>query len=113
MDILKIVLLFLTNLIFFLRKPFQGDGTWTKGTSWKPKSRFNGPNAHNRNWQPRRDSSGRNAINSQLRSGNNFTTEESVEKIIPHGEEINEDKLDFESLYPLPNLPRVCSLYQF
>ncbi|XP_078170379.1 uncharacterized protein LOC144564651 isoform X2 [Carex rostrata] len=84
----------------------RGDGTWTKGTSWKPKSRFNGPNAHNRNWQPRRDSSGRNAINSQLRSGNNFTTEESVEKIIPRGEEINEDKLDFESLYPLPNLPR-------
>ncbi|KAF3341554.1 hypothetical protein FCM35_KLT00192 [Carex littledalei] len=95
--------------IRYLAKPDscpQGDGTRTKGTSWKPKSRFNGPNAHNRNWQPCRDSSGRNAINSQLRIGNNFTTAETAEKIIPRGEEINEDKLDFESLYPLPNLPR-------
>ncbi|KAJ3709050.1 hypothetical protein LUZ61_012755 [Rhynchospora tenuis] len=85
------------------KKPFRGDKNMIKKTSWKPRSGVNRQTVHNRNWQQWTDPSG---PNSQLRMDNNFTTEETAEKTICYGEEINKDKLDFESLYPPACLPR-------
>ncbi|KAJ4809696.1 Coilin [Rhynchospora pubera] len=86
------------------KKPFQGDKNMIKNTSWRPRSEVNNPTVHNRNWQQWTDCSC--PTNSQLRMDNNFTTEETAEKTIRYGEEINKDKLDFESLYPPACLPR-------
>ncbi|KAJ1704732.1 hypothetical protein LUZ63_004511 [Rhynchospora breviuscula] len=86
------------------KKPFQGDKNMIKKTSGRPRSGVNSQTVHNRNWQQWTDSSC--PTNSQLRMDNNFTTEETAEKTIRYGEEINKDELDFESLYPPACLPR-------
>jgi hypothetical protein len=82
----------------------------TKRASRKPRSGFNGSHGDWRSW---RDSGGHNDITSPIRMGNNLTSKEAAEKITSQREEVNEDKLDFESLYPLPRLPMVCLLYLF